>query len=55
MSFLWSNKPLFEKTTSSNDKTKVTFREEKTYKIFGSSDQNRGLTPFKICKYLDHS
>ena len=30
MSFSWSKKPLFEKTTSSNEKTKVTFREKKT-------------------------
>ena len=30
MSFLWSKKPPFEKTTSSNDKTKVSFTEKKT-------------------------
>ena len=30
MSFLWSKKPPFEETTSSNDKTKVTLREKKT-------------------------
>ena len=30
MSFLWPKKPPFEKTTSSNDKTKVTFTEKKT-------------------------
>ena len=29
MSFLWSKKPPFEETTSSNDKTKVTFRERR--------------------------
>ena len=55
MSFLWYKKPPFEKTTSSNDKTKVTFREKKTENIFGSSDQIHGLTPFKICKFFDHS
>ena len=53
MSFLWSKKPSFEKTTSSNEKTKVTLREKKTLKIFGTSDQNHGLTPFKICKFFD--
>ena len=54
MSFLWSKKPPFEKKTSSNDKTKVTFREKKTLKIFGSSDQNHGLTLFQICKFFTH-
>ena len=30
MSFLWSKKPPIEKKTSSNDKTKVTRRENKS-------------------------
>ena len=54
MSFLWSKKPPFEKTTSSNDKSKLSFTEKKTSKIFKTSDQNHGLTPFKICKFLDY-
>ena len=54
MSSLWSKKPLNEKTTSSNDKTKVTFREKKTENIFGSSDQHYGLTLSQICKVFDH-
>ena len=54
MSFLWSKKPPFEETTSSNDKTKVTLREKKTLKIFGTFDQNHELSPFKICKFFDY-
>ena len=23
--------------------------------MFGTSDKNHGLTPFKICKFFDHS
>ena len=55
ISFSWSKKPPFEKRTSSNDKTNITFREKKTENIFGSSDEIHGLTPFKICKFFDHS
>ena len=55
MSFLWSKKPPFKETTSLNDKTNVSFTEKKTWKIFGTSDQNHGLTPFKICKFFDYS
>ena len=55
MSFLWSKKPSFEKTTSSNDKTNVSCRQKQAAKIFRNFDQNHGLTPFKICKFFDHS
>ena len=55
MSFLWFWKPPFEKTTSWNDKTKVSLTEKKTWKIFGTSDQHHGLTSLKICKSFDHN
>ena len=55
MSFLWTKKPPFDKTTWSNDKTKVSWIEKLARKIFGTNDQNRGLSPFKICNFLDYS
>ena len=53
MSFLWTKKPPFDKTTSTNDKTKVSFTEKWPRKIFGTDDQNHGLTRFKICQFFD--
>ena len=55
MSLLWFKKLSINKTTSSNDKTKVTLQEKKIKKIFGTSDKNQELAPFKICKSFDHS
>ena len=55
MSFLWTKKPPFQKTTSTNDKTKVSFTEKWPRKIFGTDDQNHGLTRFKICQFSDYS
>ena len=55
MSCLWSKKPSFEKTISSIDNTNVSCRQKEAAKIFGTSHQNHGLTPFKICKFFDHS
>ena len=55
MSFLWTKKPLFDKTTWSNDKTKVSCTEKCARKIFGTYDQYHGLTRFKICQYFDYS
>ena len=55
MSFLWTKKPPFEKTTWSNDKTKVPCTEKKARKIFGTDDQNHGLTRFKICILFNYS
>ena len=55
ISFLWTKKPPFDKTTRSNDKTKVSCKEKKARKIFGTDDENHGLTGFKICKFLDYS
>ena len=55
MSFLWTEKPPFDKTTSSNDKTKLYCTEKKAQKIFGTFDENHGLTRFKICKFFDYS
>ena len=57
MSFLWTKKPPFDKTTWSNDKTKVscTGQKSKLKRIFETSDENHGLTRFKICKFFDYS
>ena len=55
MSFLWTKKPPFDKRTLINDKTNVSFIENKARKMCGTSDQNHGLTRFKICKFLDYS
>ena len=55
MSFLWTKKPPFGKTTSTNDKTKVCFTEKWPRKIFGTYDQNHGLTRFKIFQFFDFS
>ena len=55
MSFLWTKKPPFDKTTWLNDKTKVSWTEKKIQKIFGTSDENQGLTRFKICNTFDYS
>ena len=55
MSFLWSKKPPFDKTTWSNEKTKVSCTEKYARKIFGTSDQNHGLTRYKICKFFNYS
>ena len=55
MSFLWVKKPSFDKKTLSNDKTKVSCTKKEARKIFGTEDENLGLTRFKICKFLDHS
>ena len=54
MSFLWTKRPPFDKTTWSNDKTKVSCTEKQARKIFRTSDENHGLTRFKICKFLDY-
>ena len=55
MSFLWTKKPPFEKTTRSNDKTKVSGTEKQARKIFGTDDENHGLTRFKTWKFFDYS
>ena len=55
MSFLWTKKPPFDKTTSTNDKAKVSFTEKWPRKILGTDDQNHGLTRFKICQFFDYS
>ena len=46
MSLLCSTKSPFEKTTSSNDKPKVSCTEKWARKIFESDDHNHGLTTF---------
>ena len=55
MSFLWSKNPLFEKTTSSDEKTKVSCSEMQAPKIFGIFDQNHALTPLEIRKFFNLS
>ena len=55
MSFLWTKKPPFKKTTSTKDKTNVSFTEKKARKINGTSDQNHALTGYKICKFINYS
>ena len=55
MSFLWTKKLPFDKTTFLNDKTEVSCTEKKARRIFGFFDENHGLTCFKICKFLDYS
>ena len=55
MWFLWTKNPPFDKTTSTNDNTNVSFTEKKARKIFGTYDQNHGLTRFKICKFFNYS
>ena len=53
MSFLWTKKHLFDKTTRSKDKTKVSCTEKKARKIFGSDEEDHGLSRYKICKYFN--
>ena len=50
-------KPPFDKTTWSNDKTKVSCTGQKSTleRIFETSDENHGLTRFKICKFFDYT
>ena len=55
MSFLQYKKLFYTKTTSLNDKINVFSTEKQARKIFGTSYQNHGLTPFQICKFFDHS
>ena len=55
MWFLWTKNPPFDKTTSTNDNTNVSFTEKKARKIFGTSGENHELTRFKICQFFDYS
>ena len=55
MSFLWTKKPPFDKTTLSKDKTKVSCTEKYAQKKIETFDENHGLTRFKICKFFDYS
>ena len=55
MSFLWTKKPPFDKTTLSNDKTNVSSTEKQARNIFGTDDQNHGLARFKRFKFFDYS
>ena len=42
MIYLSPKKPPFEKTTLSNDRTKISFNEKKSWTIFRTFDQNHG-------------
>ena len=55
MTFLLSKKPPFEKTTSSDHKTKVSFTEKKAWKMFGIFYQNHKLTPWELCKFFNNT
>ena len=52
--FLWTKKPPFDKTTSTNRNTNVSFTEKQARKILATSEQNHGLTRFDICKFFDN-
>ena len=55
MSFLGTKKPLFHKTTLSNEKSKVSCTEKYARNVFGTDDENHWLRNFKICNFLDYS
>ena len=55
MSFLWTKKPPFDKTTWSNDIMKVSCTEKWAWKIFLTFDENHGLTRFKIWIFFNYS
>ena len=55
LTILLSKKPPFDKTTSSNEKTDVSFTEKQAPKIIGIFDKNPELTPLKKCKFFDYS
>ena len=52
---MWSKKPPFGKTTSSDDKKEVSNTEQQAGKTFGIFYQNHGLTPLEKCKFFDYS
>ena len=56
MTFMWSKKPPFGKTTSSDDKKEVSLipksRLERHWEFFY---QNHGLTPLEKCKFFYYS
>ena len=51
MSFLWTKKTPFDKTTSSNDKTKDSCTQKYAGKIFGIDDKNHGLPLLKYANF----
>ena len=57
LSFLWTKKPPFDKTTCSNGKTEISCIDqisglERFLKLL---TKNHGLTRYKICKFFDYS
>ena len=56
MTFMWSKKPPFGKTTSSDDEKEVSIipksRLERHWEFVY---QNHGLTPLEKCKFFDYS
>ena len=55
MSFLWTKKPPFEKKNIIKRQTQILFYRKVGRKIFGTYDQNHGLTSFKIYKFFNYS
>ena len=56
LTILLSKKPPFDKTTSSNEKTDVSFTEKQAPKVTGIFDENHELlTPSKKCRFFDRS
>ena len=51
---MWSKKPPFGKTTSSDDEKEVSNTEKQAGKKFGIFYQNDGLTPLEKCKFFDY-
>ena len=51
---MWSKKPPFGKTTSSDDKNEVSNTEKQAGKTFGIFYQNHELTPLEKCKFFDY-
>ena len=49
---MWSKKPPFGKTTSSDDKKEVSNTEKQAGKTFGIFYQNHELTPLEKCKFF---
>ena len=56
LTILLSKKSPFDKTTSSNEKTDVSFTEKQAPKVTGIFDENHELlTPSKKCRFFDRS
>ena len=52
---MWSKKPPFGKTTSSDDKKEVSNTEKQAGKTFGIFLPESWVNPVEKCKFLDYS